>query len=249
MAMALLGDLSIYGQFHLGKDKDKSESLREKQQKSEEKNLRIYDKIKNYSHDKYESDPNFRDEVDQAYLDKLREHMGEAHDRNIERSSYIRIVHEDRFREHTGLYDNLLVQDDINRLGQSLVPANSDRVFAFRLIPEPTPNAYTLATGTIYISTGMVSLLDSQAQLTYVLAHEMAHVQLNHWKDRVMLERGLDAYNADQVKKSERVVMLGGLAGALAGGLSSKSASGAFAGGIGGLAAGALVVRHVLITG
>jgi predicted Zn-dependent protease len=179
--------------------------------------------------------------VDQAYTDLLRQHMSEAYNHNVERGSHIRAVHEDRFREHTGLYDNLLVQDDINRLGQSIVPANSDRVFAFRLLPDPTPTAYTLSTGTIYISTGMVSLLDSQAQLAYVLAHEMAHVQLNHWKELVKLQHGLEAYNADQVKKSERIIMFSSLAGALGGGLASKNASGVVAGGAAGLVAGALV--------
>ena len=47
-AVTFLGNVSLYGQFHLGKDKekDKSEILREKQEKRDEKNLRTYDKIK-----------------------------------------------------------------------------------------------------------------------------------------------------------------------------------------------------------
>ena len=82
----------------------------------------------------------------------------------------------------TGLYDNKLVADYINRVGQRLVAGDSDRLFAFRLLANPIPSAYTLSTGTIYISTGLVSLLDNEAQLAYVLAHEMGHVQFDHWK-------------------------------------------------------------------
>jgi predicted Zn-dependent protease len=37
----------------------------------------------------------------------------------------------------------------------------------------------------------MVSLLDSEAQLAYVLAHEMAHVLLEHWRDLVTMQHGL----------------------------------------------------------
>jgi predicted Zn-dependent protease len=252
-ALTASGSMSIYGQFHLGKDKDKdkSEVLREREQKREEKNLRTYDKIKTYSHEKYESDPDFRDQVNEGYRDVLRDHMAEARKNNVQRGSYILSVHEDRFRVHTGLYDNLLVQADINRLGQSLVPANSDRVFAFRLLPDPTPMARTLATGTIYISTGMVSLLDSEAQLAYVLAHEMAHVQLEHWKDLVMMQHGLEAYNVDQGKKAERVALLGAIAGAVAGGVGTKSGNGAItggvAGGILGYAAGTLIDRPAVV--
>jgi len=241
--LIISGTLPIYGQFHIpgkDKDKDKTEELKQKEEKRDAKNLRAYEKIKTYSHNKYDTDPDFRDEVDDAYNELLRDHTNEAYDRNIHHYSLIWAVHEDRFRLHHGLYDNLLVQNDINRIGQSLVPAGSDRAFAFRLLPDPTPTAYTLATGTIYISTGMVSLLESEAQLAYVLAHEMAHVQSDHWKDRIMMQQGLEAYNNDQRKKAERVALIGGLAGALAGGVSTKSGTGAVVGGLAGAGAGAV---------
>ena len=101
----------------------------------------------------------------------------------------------DRLRLQTGLYDNKLVADYINRVGQRLVPADSDRLFAFRLVMDPIPFAETLSTGTIYISTGLVSLLDNEAQLAYVLAHEMAHVQLDHWRLKSMLRFGEDEFD------------------------------------------------------
>jgi hypothetical protein len=149
------------------------------------------------------------------------------------------------------LYDNLLVQDRINRIGQSLVPKDSDKIFAFRLTADPTPDAYTLATGTIYISTGMVSLLDNEAQLSYVLAHEMAHVQLDHWRQKVMLECGLNAYNNDQTRKAERIGMIAGIAGGLAGGLATKSATvgvaSAAAGFGAGMLIGSLIDKHAVL--
>jgi predicted Zn-dependent protease len=237
-----------YGQFHIpgrDKDKDKAEVLKEKEEKRDAKNLRTYEKIQTYSQNKYETDPDFRDEVDQAYSELLRQHASEAYQRNKNRGSHILAIHEDRFREHVDLYDNLLVQSDINRIGQKLVPADSDRVFAFRLLADPTPTAYTLSTGTIYISTGMVSMLDSEAQLVYVLAHEMAHVQLDHWKQLLLTQRGLEAYNADQTKKAEHIAILGGLASALAGGLASKN--GTIAVGSGVLGAGAGYIAGSLI--
>jgi len=223
-AILIAGAIPGYGQFG-NKNKDKEAERVQKETQRDEKNLKGYEKIKQYSLDKYQSDPDFRDEVDGAYADLLRAHKAVAFEKNTHRGSKIYAVNEDRFRlnDQNELYDNLLVQSRINRIGQSLVPKDSDRTFAFRLTADPTPSAQTLATGTIYISTGMVSLLDNEAQLAYVLAHEMAHVQLDHWKQKVMLERGVEAYNGDQTKKAERIGAIAGLAGGLAGGIATKS--------------------------
>ena len=253
-AMFMLAAIPAHSQLGvLHKNKDKEAERVEKEEKRDAKNMKSYEKIKTYSLDKYASDPDFRDEVDQAYADLLREHKDLAFEKNTHRGSKVYAVNEDRFRmnDQRELYDNLLVQSRINRIGQSLVPKDSDRMFAFRLTADPTPTADTLATGTIYISTGMVSLLDNEAQLAYVLGHEMAHVQLDHWKQKVMMERGIEAYNADQTKKAEKIAVVGGLAGALTGGLISKSAGGAVAGGLigagGGLIAGLLLNRHAVL--
>src|SRR6185437_9003945 len=243
--LCLFGTGTVSAQFGgLGrKDKDKEAERAKKEEDRDAKNLRSYEKIKAYSLEKYASDPDFHDEVDAAYADLLRDNKQFAFEKNTHRGSKVYAVNEDRFRmnDQHELYDNLLVQDRINRIGQSLVPKDSDKIFAFRLTADPTPDAYTLATGTIYISTGMVSLLDNEAQLSYVLAHEMAHVQLDHWRQKVMLECGLNAYNNDQTKKAERIGMIAGIAGGLAGGLATKSATVGIASAAAGFGAGMLI--------
>ncbi|MBV9506119.1 MAG: M48 family metalloprotease, partial [Acidobacteriia bacterium] len=202
------------------------------------KNEARYEKLKQYSLDKYQADPDFRDEVDQAFEDLMRQHSDRAYQKNVSISSHIASVREDRWRVHENLYDNLLVQDHINRIGQKLVPPESERLFAFKVIPEPTPVAETLATGTVYISTGLISLLDSEAQLAYVLAHEAGHIQLDHWKERVMLDRGQAAYAEEQQKKAARISLVSGLLGAGLGGAIGRSAGAVIAGGATGAAAG-----------
>src|SRR5438270_430099 len=116
----------------------------------------------------------------------MRAHSEEAFNVNTSGHSGLVSVHEDTWRRHVNLYDNLLVQDHVNRIGQRLVPNDSEKLFAFRVVPDPTPLARALSTGTIYVSTGLISMLDSEAQLAYVLAHEMAHVHLDHWKEKTM---------------------------------------------------------------
>jgi predicted Zn-dependent protease len=193
------------------------------------KNQLRYEALKQYSNDKYQKDLNFRDEVDAAYEQLMREHSQRAYDRNTSVSSYIATVREDRWRVHQNLYDNLVVQDHINRIGQRLVPAESERAIAFKVIPDPTPLAETLSTGTVYVSTGLISIVDSEAQLAYVLAHEMGHVMLDHWKERVTLESGQRAYADEQAAKQVRMTMIAGLLGAGVG-----AAAGIPGGGMGG---------------
>jgi hypothetical protein len=193
--------------------------LREKEKARAEKDARRYDKLRAFSLNLYQTDIDFRDEVDEHYDEVQRQHSGDAFDMNVAPPARPTVVHDgDRLRLHNGLYDNKLVADYINRVGQLLVPAESGRLFAFRLVADPRPVAYTLSTGTIYISTGLVSLLDNEAQLAYVLAHEMAHVQLDHWKLKSTLLLAEDDYIKKEGTKRRLIGLgIGAAVGALSG--------------------------------
>jgi hypothetical protein len=69
----------------------------------------------------------------------------------------------------------------------------------------------------------------------------MAHVQLDHWKERVMLERGQEAYAADQAQKTARLALLGSIAGAGVGAVAGRGVGAAVAGGATGAGVGFLV--------
>jgi hypothetical protein len=221
--------------------KTKEEKLEEKEKHNEEKTAASYEKVKEFSLNKYKTDPVFRDRVDADFEDVMRQHSQEAFDNNVNRKSELVTVAEDTWRRHFRLYDNLMVQDHINRIGQKLVPQDSEKLFAFKVVPEATPSARTLATGTIYVSTGLISLLDSEAQIAFVLAHEMAHVQLDHWKEITMMKSGVEEYNAAQeIKVARTTAIVGGLGAAL-GGAIGKSATAAVGGGLAGVGTGWLV--------
>jgi hypothetical protein len=82
-----------------------------------------------------------------------------------------------------------------------------------------------------------------------VLAHEMAHVHLDHWKERKMIEVGEEEYNKSQVKKAGKIAVLGAVAGGALGGAIGQSASAALggvaAGAAAGLVAGLIIDREV----
>jgi hypothetical protein len=223
----------------ISKGKEDDAKVREREKQRADRDARAYDKLKTFATNLYQTDLDFRDEVDEAFDEVQRQHSLQAFEKNVAQPARPTVVHDgDRLRLQTGLYDNKLVADYINRVGQRLVPADSEKLFAFRLVAHPIPFAETLSTGTIYISTGLVSLLDNEAQLAYVLAHEMAHAHLDHWKLKSMLNAGEDEF----LKKEARTRRILGITLGAAAAAGAGAAFGADPGQIAGLAlTGALV--------
>lgn len=117
-------------------------------------------------------------------------------------------------RNLDGLYPNPSLQAYVNRLGQSLIPREApENVFVtFRIVENPLPYADALATGTVYLSTGIISLLDNESQLAFLLLHEAGHVVLSHHLQQIIEEERAE-------KRADRIRLIGTAAGALAGGL------------------------------
>src|SRR5215213_6396569 len=107
-------------------------------------------------------------------------------------------------RNGGALYPNPSLQAYVNRLGQSLIPKEaSENVFvSFKIVEDPLPYADTLATGTVYLSTGMISLLDNESQLAFLLMHEAGHVMLSHHLNQIIEEEKAE-------KRANRIKLIG----------------------------------------
>ncbi|MDT7689497.1 MAG: beta-barrel assembly-enhancing protease [Acidobacteriota bacterium] len=177
---------------------------------AQSKQEREYQKIKQFSLKRYNENPDFKDEVDEAFRQKQREHSEYAFNINTLDSDDAQIIRgAERMRILDTLYDNPLAQDYVNRVGQAMVPSNTTHLFAFKITLNPIPEARSLSTGTVYVSTGLLALIDNEAQLAYVLGHEIGHVEKNHWFEDVLVEHGLDEYN-DKQKQTRSLI--GGIA-------------------------------------
>jgi predicted Zn-dependent protease len=203
--------------------REREESLKKKEEdrKSREAKARVneakkYQTLSEFAEDLYASDPEFRDSVDDAYLDLQSQHASEAYKINISHTKELLATENEgeTLKLRRALYDNPRVQEYVNRLGQQIVPDDSEKLYSFKVIVNPIPLAYTLSTGTVLVSTGMVSLLDNEAQLAYVLAHELAHVYKDHWRIKVMLPYAEAEYNKKQERKRAMWAGLLTLAGA-----------------------------------
>ena len=146
------------------------------------------------------------------------------------------------FRAKYGqLYNNPMLQRYINSIGQRLVPKDSPNLYSFKLILDPIPKAEALSTGTIIISTGMVATLDNEAQLAYVLGHEIAHIERTHAYDIVRMSVLEPALNAEKEKDVEKKKALFSMATSLAGaaiGGAAKGVNGALVGAVFGAGGG-----------
>ncbi|GAA3644905.1 M48 family metalloprotease [Flavivirga jejuensis] len=87
------------------------------------------------------------------------------------------------------LLDDIRVQGYINMIGNRILPTYAKEesfseehevIFRFYVIESDVPNASALPNGMIFIHTGLLRLMENEAQIATVLGHEIAHVTYEH---------------------------------------------------------------------
>jgi predicted Zn-dependent protease len=84
--------------------------------------------------------------------------------------------------QQLGLVPDEALQQYVSRVGLQLA-RDSERPnlpWSFRVVEDPTPNAFALPGGFIFVTRGMMDLMDSEAVLAAVLGHEIGHVTARH---------------------------------------------------------------------
>ncbi|MBZ5585380.1 MAG: M48 family metalloprotease [Acidobacteriia bacterium] len=97
----------------------------------------------------------------------------------------------------------------LNQIGQRLAktPQANAYPYYFKLVNEPSINAFALPGGPMYVHAGLLQAADSEGEVAGVLAHEMSHVALRH--------------GAAQIGKQQTWGALFGLAGAAVGAITT----------------------------
>ncbi len=99
-----------------------------------------------------------------------------------------------------GLYDDDELEAYVDELGQELLQVSHLRreetpaemrntPFTFRLLDSPVVNAFALPGGYVYITRGLLSHLNNEAQLAVVLGHEIGHVVGRHASKRAAAQQ------------------------------------------------------------
>lgn len=82
----------------------------------------------------------------------------------------------------------------IQAIGYSLVSAlpHKDFPYRFYVVDDPTPNAFTIPGGTIYVHSGLLKFTSDDMELAGVLAHEIGHAYDRHPAKAISREYGVD---------------------------------------------------------
>jgi predicted Zn-dependent protease len=81
-----------------------------------------------------------------------------------------------------GLVDDQALQNYVHRIGTTMA-SRSERPelpWTFRVVDDPTPNAFALPGGPIFVTRGILGLMGSEAELASVVGHEIGHVTARH---------------------------------------------------------------------
>jgi predicted Zn-dependent protease len=81
-----------------------------------------------------------------------------------------------------GLVEDAELQQYVSRIGKALA-AESERPglpWSFAVVDDPVPNAFALPGGFIFVTRGMMNVMNSEAELASVLGHEIGHVTARH---------------------------------------------------------------------
>jgi beta-barrel assembly-enhancing protease len=99
----------------------------------------------------------------------------------------------------------------LNQIGQRLAKAPEANAYPyyFKLVNDPSINAFALPGGPMFVHTGLLQAADTEGEVAGVLAHEMSHVALRH--------------GAAQIGKQRTWGALFGLAGAAVGAIATDS--------------------------
>jgi predicted Zn-dependent protease len=91
------------------------------------------------------------------------------------------------------------VQSYVDRVGRQVLSSISDKQrrqlqYSFTVLDNPeTVNAFALPAGYIYVYSGLLRAVQSEAELASVLAHEIAHVVADHPSQQLASAVGLQA--------------------------------------------------------
>ena len=86
-------------------------------------------------------------------------------------------------------------QNYVNRVGQSVAQFSQrkDLTYTFTVLDSKEINAFALPGGPLYIYTGLLKLMDDEAELAAVLGHEVGHVDGHHAVKQMQQVVGINA--------------------------------------------------------
>ena len=81
-----------------------------------------------------------------------------------------------------GIYNDQVLNAYVQRIGQSMTSLTHrpHLTYHFAVLDTPVVNAFAVPGGYVYVTRGILALMNSEAELAVVLGHELGHVNARH---------------------------------------------------------------------
>ncbi|MCC3861581.1 M48 family metalloprotease [Pseudemcibacter aquimaris] len=91
-------------------------------------------------------------------------------------------AHPGILKDNGGTYNDPRITQYVNDMGQRLVANSelSDYPFTFTVLDTPLVNAFALPGGYVYVTRGIMALVNDESELASVIGHEIGHVTARH---------------------------------------------------------------------
>lgn len=119
--------------------------------------------------------------------------MTPAKERSVGASEHPKIL-----AQFGGIYDDPNVGVYLAEIGGRLAAQSemAGKPFRFTILNSPIPNAFALPGGYVYVTRGLLTVLDAEAELAGVVGHEIGHVTARHSAKRYSSAQGLGLLSA-----------------------------------------------------
>jgi predicted Zn-dependent protease len=104
------------------------------------------------------------------------------------------------------VYRSPHLQAMVSRIGQRLVSASAvSGSYRFFVLDQPIANAHALPSGYVFVTRGLLALMDDEAELAAAMSHELGHITERHAAQREQQRRSVMDAAVDAAMKSGSV--------------------------------------------
>lgn len=88
-------------------------------------------------------------------------------------------------REVGPVYTSRNLQSFVDQVGRRLVAdAKLPGTFRFYVLDDPVPNAHAISSGYVFVTRGLLALVEDEAELAAAFGHELGHIEMRHAAQR-----------------------------------------------------------------
>lgn len=95
-------------------------------------------------------------------------------------------------RETGPIYNSPKLQALVDRIGNRLVSqSNLVGTYRFYILDQPLPNAHAVSGGYVFVTRGLLAMVDDDAELAAAMSHELGHLTQRHAAQREKARKGV----------------------------------------------------------